>query len=126
MPRVIAPEVKASLDWVIAGAMLAGAAYFWRRNRRAAVGLLVSGVTDMATIAMTDYPGGVVRKLDLGTHNKVAIQQSRLTATLPSALGIQGSPASFLFGARAVLAGLINGMTDYDNRRRRPRRERAA
>jgi hypothetical protein len=121
MPRVISPETKATLDWMIAGAMLAGAAYFWRRNRRAAVGLLVSGVTDVATIAMTDYPGGLVRKLDFDAHGRIAMRQSTLTASLPAALGIQGTTASMLFGVHAALAALLTQMTDFDAwRNRRP------
>ena len=61
VPAVISPRAHAILDYVTVGIFLAGASWFWRRNKRASIAAGLCGGAKLAVSMMTAYPGGVRR-----------------------------------------------------------------
>ena len=49
MPKVITPKTHAIIDYAIAASFFAMAAFFWRRNKRAAIGALACGAAGAVT-----------------------------------------------------------------------------
>jgi hypothetical protein len=50
MPKVISPKTHAIIDYAMAASFFGMAAFFWRRNKRAALSALICG-------AVTKKPG---------------------------------------------------------------------
>ena len=43
LPKVIKPKAHAVLDYVMAGTLITLGAFFWKRNKRAAIGAMACG-----------------------------------------------------------------------------------
>ncbi len=118
VPKVISPKTHAIIDYLVAGATLTAAGLMWNRNRRAAIGLIGVGAAEVATAAMTNYPGGVFKMLDLQTHRRLDMGQSGMMATMPRLLGIRGSAAK-IFTGESAFAAVIAALTDFSRRAER-------
>src|SRR5205807_8645403 len=71
MPKVINPTAHAIIDYAMAASFFGMAAFFWRRNKRAAISALVCGAAETITSLCTDYPGGVVDEISFETHGTI-------------------------------------------------------
>src|ERR1700688_1867328 len=71
IPRMITPKAHAMIDYASVGLFLGTAAWFWRRNRRAAVASLVCGGAELAIMLLTNYPGGVTKLISFSTHREM-------------------------------------------------------
>ncbi len=125
VPKVISPKTHAAIDYAVAGATLVTAGLMWNRNRRAAIGLLGVGAAEVATAAMTDYPGGLFKVLDLQTHRRLDMGQSGMIASMPRLLGIQESDAAKLFTVESAVAAVVTALTDFSRRAERESRQAA-
>jgi hypothetical protein len=115
MPKVINPPFHAVLDYAFAGSLLLMAARHWNQNRRAAVGSLICGAATFVNAAITDYPGGIVRRIDYRTHARNDAVIAGLTASAPRLLGFSDDDdAAGEFGLAALAQTAISGLTDYD------------
>ncbi len=124
VPKVISPKTHAAIDYAVAGATLVTGGLMWNRNRRAAIGLLGVGAAELATVVVTDYPGGLFKVLDLQTHRRLDMGQSGMIASMPRLLGIQESDAAKVFTIESAFAAVIAALTDFS--RRGARESRAA
>ncbi len=112
-PKVISPKTHAAIDYAVAGGTLLAAGLIWGRNRRAAVGLLGVGAAELATAAMTNYPGGLFKILDLQTHRRLDFGQSGMIASMPRLLGIQDTKSATVFTVESAVAAVVNALTDF-------------
>src|SRR5438309_11971805 len=92
MPKVINPKAHAIIDYAMAASFFGMAAFFWRRNKRAAVSSLVCGVAETVTALCTDYPGGVVKEISYETHGAIDFGLSSMVASLPDMLRFADEP----------------------------------
>jgi hypothetical protein len=96
------------LDYLTAGGFFALGFAMLGRNTRAATLAFVNGAAVLGLSLMTDYPGGVWRKISFATHGAVDAVQAGMTATGPALLGFAGEPEAQIFHAQAALeAGII-------------------
>jgi len=126
LPKVIKPKTHAVLDYAVAGAFFTMAAFFWKRNKRAAIGAMVCGGTTVATSLLTDYPGGVKPVISFDTHGKIDAGMAGLTATMPSFLAFNDEDEAKYFRGAALAETIITGLTDFSQGSRvveMPRRE---
>ncbi|HZD06812.1 MAG TPA: hypothetical protein VE176_01115, partial [Candidatus Limnocylindrales bacterium] len=86
MPKVITPKAHAIIDYAMAASFFGMAAFFWRRNKRAAVSALICGAAETITALCTDYPGGVVKEISYETHGTIDFGLSGMVASLPDML----------------------------------------
>jgi hypothetical protein len=114
MPKVINPTTHAVLDYVVAGSFLLKAATLWKSNRRAAAASLICGGVTLAHAMVTDYPGGVVRKISYRTHGRNDAAIAGLTASAPRLLGFHEDDEARFFGMKALAETMIGGLTDYE------------
>jgi hypothetical protein len=113
MPKVLSPGAHAVADYIsIAGFMLLGALAM-RSNKRAGAGLIACGVAEAATVMLTDFPGGVVKKIPFSTHGKIDMGLAAVAATLPGFLGFEKDAERVYFEGQALLITAVTGMTDF-------------
>ncbi|HEY1938610.1 MAG TPA: hypothetical protein VGJ33_11800 [Candidatus Angelobacter sp.] len=113
MPKVINPKAHAIIDYIMAASFFGMAAFFWRRNKRAAVGALVCGAAETITSVCTDYPGGVVREISFETHGAIDFGLSGMVASLPDILRFSGDPESRFFRMQGLTLATVTGLTDF-------------
>ncbi len=114
MPKVIQPTTHAVIDYAVAGTFLLMAARFWKRNRRAAMGSLICGGAAVANAIVTDYPGGVFRRMEYRTHGRIDAGLAALTASIPGFLEFEDEPEARFFGLQALAESTVTGLTDFD------------
>src|SRR5437764_4444556 len=114
LPKVIKPKAHAVLDYAMAGAMFTLAAFFWKRNKRAAIGAIVCGGATVTTALLTDYPGGVKPMITFETHGRIDAGMAGLTATMPTFLAFGDEEEAKYFRGAALAETIITGMTDFD------------
>ncbi len=113
MPKLIEPKAHAVIDYAMAASFFGMAAFFWRRNKRAAVGALLCGAAETITALCTDYPGGVVKEITFETHGAIDFGLSALVASLPGMLRFNDEPESRFFSAQGIALATVTGLTDF-------------
>ncbi len=114
MPKVIGPTTHAVLDYVVAGSFFLKAATLWKQHRRAAAASLLCGGATLANALVTDYPGGVFRKISFRTHGRNDSAIAGFTASAPRLLGFAKDDESRFFSVEALTETAITGLTDFD------------
>ena len=113
MPKVIGAKTHAVIDYAMAASFFGMAAFFWRRNKRAAVGALVCGAAETITTLCTDYPGGLIKEINLETHGSLDFGLSGLVASLPDVLRFSHQSESRFFRIQGLTLATIAGLTDF-------------
>ena len=111
IPRVVTPKAHAMIDYASVGLFLGSAAWFWRRNRRAATASLICGGAELALILLTDYPGGVTDLITFRTHRELDYGLAALAAAIPEALAFAGNDETKLFRIQGALITLLGELT---------------
>jgi hypothetical protein len=126
MEKRISPRGHAVADYVTIGSFLLGAAFFWRRNRRAAMGSLICGGAELALTVLTDYPGGLTPEISFRMHGRMDRGLAALSAIMPEALGFRYTDERTFFLLESAAKIVVANLTDFDRRRALPPRRRAA
>jgi hypothetical protein len=112
--RMISPAQHAVLDYGVAATFLAFGFSMLSRHRPAAALAFVNGAMVLGMSLMTDYPGGVFRKLSFKTHRTGDMAQAALAGLGPVLFGFADDPeAKYFYGQAASEAGVI-AATDWD------------
>lgn len=114
LPKVISPKAHAVIDYAMAGTLFAMGAFFWRNNKRAALGAMLCGAATAATSMLTDYPGGVKRVISFETHGKIDAGLAGLAATMPNFLAFNDEEEAKFFRGVALAETVVTGLTDFD------------
>jgi len=113
MPDVVTPRGHAVIDYMIAGAFLATAGLFWRRNKRAAVASLLCGGAQLGVSMLTDYPGGVLGAIRFPTRRKLDLGLAAMTAAMPECFNFEDEPLRKFFTTQGVLMTVANELTRF-------------
>jgi len=114
LPKPISPAGHAVLDYGVAATFfMLGARYRGRNNAASALAFINGGMV-LAMSLLTDYPGGVWRKLSFKTHRTLDIVQGALAGAGPALLGFADQPEAKTFYAQAASEAGVIGMTDWD------------
>jgi hypothetical protein len=113
LPKVISPKTHSMIDYAIAGCFFGMAAFFWRRNKRAAVSAIACGAAETALALSTDYSGGAAKRLSFETHNNIDFAMSGIVSSLPSVLHFADEPEAHYFRASGLAIAAVAGLTDF-------------
>lgn len=113
IPNFISPGGHAVIDYLIAGAFLATAGLFWKRNKRAAVSSLVCGSAHLGVTLLTDYPGGMQRTIPFSMRQKVDLGLAAMTAAMPEFMNFKHEPERKFFTTQSVLMTVANELTRF-------------
>jgi hypothetical protein len=126
MPKLISPKAHAVVDYITAGAFLLTGAFFWSRNKRAALSAFVCGGAELANTLLTDYPGGVKKVISYRNHGRIDIGLAAMTATMPEFMSFRDTREKNFFLVQAGMMTAVTNLTDFGqiSRARSPRRKR--
>jgi len=114
VPRVIGPTQHAMLDYGVAASFFALGARMVGRHRGAATLAFINGAMVLGMSLLTNYPGGVWRKLSFRGHRTGDIIQAAVAGLGPLTLGFGGDrEANYFYGQALSEAGVI-AATDWD------------
>src|SRR5262249_39013604 len=113
LPKLISAKAHARVDGSAIVLFLAGAAFFWRSNKRAAIASLLCGVAEAGVTVLTDYSGDAERAISLPLHRKIDFGLSTMTATMPEFLAFAGEKEKAFFVAQSVLIAGVTAITDF-------------
>ena len=122
LPKKINPRVHAALDYAVAGSFLLAGAFFWKRNRRAAIGSLLCGGATGAVSLLTDYSGTGGKPISYAMHGQIDTGLIAMTAAMPRLVRIGDDREAKFFSAEAAAKTAITAMTNFENGRRRKSR----
>ena len=111
IPRVVTPKAHAMIDYASVAMFMGAAAWFWRRNRRAARASLMCGSAELALMLLTDYPGGALDLISFRTHRELDYGLAALAAAIPEALAFAGDDETKLFRVQGALITLLGELT---------------
>jgi hypothetical protein len=114
MPKVIGPKTHAVIDYGMAASFISMGAFFWSRNKRAAIGSLICGGATLINAMLTDYPGGISKKMSFETHGKIDAGLVGATGTMPSLMGFKDESEARFFEFQAVAEAAVTAMTDFN------------
>jgi hypothetical protein len=114
LPKMISPGMHAAIDWGTAAAFLTAGALLWKKNKRAALGAMISGELIGSLIFLTDCPGGVWKKISFETHGKIDPGVSALVASMPNLLGFSDEKESKLFQSIGIGLAAVRSLTAFD------------
>src|SRR5512144_3268934 len=103
MPSIISPAGHALADYLSAGGFVVYGVGSWNRNRRAALGSLACGIFQAGLAAVTDYPGGIIKRVSFPSHGRIDIGFAGMVGTMPNYVGIQDSREARFFRLQAVV-----------------------
>ena len=122
IPRMITPKAHAMIDYASVGLFLGTTAWFWRRNRRAAMASLICGGAELAIMLLTDYPGGVTKFISFRTHREMDYGLAAIVATMPESLAFEDADGTKFFRVQGALITLLGELTlssaSYSKRQR--------
>jgi hypothetical protein len=117
LPKVIGPKTHAVIDYAVAASFLGMAAFFWRRNQRAAVSCLFCGAAEALAALLTDYPGGITRSVSFENRRAIDLGLSGLVASVPGIMRFPKEPEARFFRMQGLALGVVTGLTDFTSKR---------
>ena len=113
LPSVVGATAHSVADYTAAAVFILFGLTAWRKNGRVAISSFACALFLALTSAVTDYPGGLTRKLPFTTHGRMDIGLGALVAALPAFMGFEKLPESRFFRLQAVAIATMAGLTDF-------------
>ncbi len=101
------------MDYANVVVFLIGAASFWRRNKRAAVGALVAGGAALFVNLLTDYPGGLKKAIGFDVHRNIDFGLATMSAAMPEFLSFNNEQERRFFVAEGMLISALTELTAF-------------
>jgi hypothetical protein len=112
-PKVISPQARAVVDYVNVGFLLMSSAWFWRRNKRAALGALVGGSAALILNSLTGYPGAAKSAIRFNARHDIDLGIAAMISAMPEFFAFNHDKERKFFIADGVLIALATELTQY-------------
>jgi hypothetical protein len=113
VPKVIDPARHAMLDYGVAATFFALGLRYRGTHRAASALAFLNGAMVLGMSLMTDYPGGVWRKISFPMHGALDVVQAGLAGFGPALLGFAQDPEARPFYGQAVSEVGVIAATDW-------------
>jgi uncharacterized membrane protein len=120
LPKVFTPSAHRAADYLLVGSFVAAGAWFFRRNRRAALGAWISGASLLGLTLLTSYSGKRRGHLAFPLHGKIETGMAAMVAAMPEFLRLQDDKERHYFTVKAGLLTVISNLTAFSNDRNKP------
>jgi hypothetical protein len=114
LPKMIDPKTHAVLDYAVASMFIAAGIIYWKRNPRAAVSSFICGAATTMNALVTDYPGGVWKKLDYQKHGRIDAGLVGVVGTMPTLMGFADADEASFFKVQSIAEAAVTALTDFD------------
>ena len=115
LPKLLSVEAHQAADFLLAGSFAAAGAWFFRRNRRAALAAWISGASLLGLTLLTSYPGKKRRHLAFPLHGKIETGMAAMIAGMPEFLRLEDEKERHFFTLKAGLLTVISNLTAFSN-----------
>lgn len=112
--RAISPAQHAVLDYGVAATFFGLGISCRNRSPRASALAFINGAMVLGMSMLTDYPGGIWRKISFRTHGKLDVAQAALAGLGPLLFGFGNAPEARAFHVQALSEVGVVTMTDWD------------
>jgi hypothetical protein len=119
LPKLFSADAHRTADYLLAGSFIAAGAWFWRRNRRAALASWISGGSLLSLTLLTSYPGKdrhYRHYLTFPFHGKVEIGMAAMVAAMPEFFQFEDDKERHFFTIKAGLLTVISNLTAYSEK----------
>ena len=111
--KVISPAQHAVLDYGVAATFFALGANMLGRHRGAATLAFINGAMVLGMSLMTDYPGGVWKKISFPMHGAMDMVQAAVAGFGPVVMGFANDPEARTFYGQALSEVGVIAATDW-------------
>jgi hypothetical protein len=115
VPKIINQRAHAVLDYTTAGTLLAMGMRLRHQHRRASTFAFVNAAAVLMSSLLTDYPGGVFRKMSFKAHGAMDVGHTAMMAVGPTLLGFGRDAEAQLFYAQAAMEAGVVAATDWES-----------
>jgi cephalosporin-C deacetylase-like acetyl esterase len=125
-PPIISPRNRSVFDHINVGVLLMSGVWFWRRNKRAALGALVGGGAALALNLLTSYPGGAKKVIPFRSRREIDLGLAGMISTMPEFFAFKDDQEKKLFIAEGILMAVVTELTQFPESSVERKRSRAA
>jgi hypothetical protein len=111
---MISPGQHAVLDYGVAATFFALGMHHRNRNNAAAGLAFANAAMALVMSMLTDYPGGIWRRISFKTHRSLDMVQAALSGFGPILFGFRDAPEAKAFYAQASSELGVITMTDWE------------
>ena len=113
VPKTIGPAKHAMLDYGVAFTFFSMAARYWGHHRPAAALAVLNGAMVLGTSLLTNYPGGVWKKISFPMHGAMDVVQAGVAGLGPLLMGFAGDEEARPFYGQALSEVGVIAATDW-------------
>ena len=113
VPKIIDQRTHAALDYSTVAALVGMGWHLRFRHRTASNFAFMNAAAVLMTSLLTDYPGGVVRRISFQTHGSLDVMQAGMMACGPALFGFADDPEAKMFYAQAAMEAGVVSATDW-------------
>lgn len=113
LPKLFNADAHHAADYLLVGSFAAAGAWFFRRNRRAALAAWISGASLLGLTLLTSYPGKNRRYLAFPLHGKIETGVAAMVAAMPEFLRLEDDKERHYFTVKAGLLTVISNLTAF-------------
>jgi hypothetical protein len=113
VPKVIGPAQHAALDYGVTATYLLMGSRFLGNHKRAATLAFINAGMVLGVSLMTDYPGGVWKRIPFPMHGALDMVQAAVAGFGPVLMGFAGDPEAKAFYGQAVSEVGVVAATDW-------------
>jgi hypothetical protein len=113
VPKVIDPAQHAVLDYGVAATFFALGMKYRGTHRAASALAFINGAMVLGMSLMTDYPGGVWKKISFPMHGTLDVVQAAVAGLGPVVMGFANDPEARTFYGQAVSEVGVVAATDW-------------
>lgn len=115
LPKMVSAKAHHALDLAIAGSLAAGGAWYWNRNRHAAIASWACGGAMLGLTLLTSYPGKGRRYVRFSLHGKIERGMAAVLAGMPGILRLRDERQRLHFEIEAGLLTAVSNLTSFDH-----------
>jgi hypothetical protein len=112
-PRVISPKTHVVVDYINVGVLLMSGAWFWQRNKRAALGALVGGGAVLVLNLLTGHPGAAKNVISFQSRREIDLGLAAMISTMPEFFAFKSDEERKFFIAEGVLIAVVTELTQF-------------
>ena len=115
-PKMMGARGHAITDYVLLGLTVAAATAFFRKNRAAGTAALVAAAHGATITSITDFPGGIWKRISFQTHGQIDLASTAAVAMMPMLMGFSNRPEAKFFYGKALAMTASSALTDFNDR----------
>jgi len=113
VPKIIGPREHAVLDYGVAATFFALGMKYRDTHRPASALAFINGAMVLGMSLLTDYPGGIWRKISFPMHGAMDVVQAAVAGLGPVVMGFAGDPEAKTFYGQAMSEVGVIAATDW-------------